>query len=145
MPKCIELLPCDWLISNLCYQAIEHIFLIKWPVSVYIYIYIYIYIIGVTEAVFLHCSYIKPLCWVGWAESIPITSAVSPHTLHFILPSKHTNSSSHFLSLSFHMWSSHCNYHPIRLAQSGASSFEAVVLIDWASPSCLSRTVWRHT
>ncbi len=24
MPKCIELLPCDWLISNLSYQAIEH-------------------------------------------------------------------------------------------------------------------------
>uniref|UniRef100_A0A8C1QT80 Ig-like domain-containing protein n=1 Tax=Cyprinus carpio TaxID=7962 RepID=A0A8C1QT80_CYPCA len=23
MPKCIELLPCDWMISNLCYQAIE--------------------------------------------------------------------------------------------------------------------------
>ncbi len=21
MPKCIELLPCDWLISNLCYQV----------------------------------------------------------------------------------------------------------------------------
>ncbi len=34
MPKCIELLPCDWLISNLCYQAIEHVYLIKWPVSV---------------------------------------------------------------------------------------------------------------
>ncbi len=36
MPKCIELLPCDWLISNLCYQAIEQVYLIKWPVSVYI-------------------------------------------------------------------------------------------------------------
>ncbi len=34
MPKCIELLPCDWLISNLCYQAIEQVYLIKWPVSV---------------------------------------------------------------------------------------------------------------
>ncbi len=44
MPKCIELLPCDWLISNLCYQAIKQVFLIKWPVSVYMYIYIYIYI-----------------------------------------------------------------------------------------------------
>ncbi len=51
MPKCIELLPCDWLISNLCYQAIEQVYLIKWMVSgvcmyicVYIYIYIYIYI-----------------------------------------------------------------------------------------------------
>ncbi len=31
MPKCTELLPCDWLISNLYYQAIE---------QVYIYIYI---------------------------------------------------------------------------------------------------------
>ncbi len=35
MPKCIELLPCDWLISNLCYQAIERVYLIKWPVSVF--------------------------------------------------------------------------------------------------------------
>ncbi len=44
MPKCIELLPCDWLISNLCYQAIEPVYLIKRPVCViYIYIYIYIY------------------------------------------------------------------------------------------------------
>ncbi len=34
-----ELLPCDWLISNLSYQATEHVYLIKWPVSVYIYIY----------------------------------------------------------------------------------------------------------
>ncbi len=33
MPKCIELLPCDWLISNLCCQAIEQLYLIKWPVS----------------------------------------------------------------------------------------------------------------
>ncbi len=48
MPKCIELLPCDWLISNLCYQAIEQVYLIKWPVCVCVcvcvYIYIYIYI-----------------------------------------------------------------------------------------------------
>ncbi len=44
MPKYIELLSCDWLISNLRYQAIEQVYLIKWPVSVYIYIYIYIYI-----------------------------------------------------------------------------------------------------
>ncbi len=36
--QCIELLPCDWLISNLCYQPIEQVYLIKWPVSVYIYI-----------------------------------------------------------------------------------------------------------
>ncbi len=35
MPKCIELLPCDRLISNLCYQAIEQVYLIKWPVSVF--------------------------------------------------------------------------------------------------------------
>ncbi len=35
MPKCIELLPWDWLISNLCYQAIEQMYLIKWPVSIY--------------------------------------------------------------------------------------------------------------
>ncbi len=33
----MELLPCDWLISNLCYQPIEQVYLIKWPVSVYIY------------------------------------------------------------------------------------------------------------
>ncbi len=36
MPKCIELLPCDWLIGNLCYKAIEQVYLIKWPVSVYV-------------------------------------------------------------------------------------------------------------
>ncbi len=36
MPKCIELLPCDWLISNMCYQAIEPVYLIKWLVSVYV-------------------------------------------------------------------------------------------------------------
>ncbi len=35
MPKCIELLPCDWLISNLCYHAIEQVYLIKWPVNVH--------------------------------------------------------------------------------------------------------------
>ncbi len=39
--KTISSLSCDWLISNLCYQAIEQVYLIKWPVSVYIYIYIY--------------------------------------------------------------------------------------------------------
>ncbi len=44
MPKCIELLPCDWMISNLCYQAIERVYLIKWPVSVYIYVCVCIYI-----------------------------------------------------------------------------------------------------
>ncbi len=44
MPKCIELLICDWMISNLYYQAIEQMHLIKWPVSVCVYIYIYIYI-----------------------------------------------------------------------------------------------------
>ncbi len=27
MPKLIELLPCDWLISYLCYQAIEQVYL----------------------------------------------------------------------------------------------------------------------
>ncbi len=32
MHKCIELLPCDWLIY-LCYQSIEQVYLIKWPVS----------------------------------------------------------------------------------------------------------------
>ncbi len=31
MPKYIELLSCDWLISDLCYQAIEQVSLIKWP------------------------------------------------------------------------------------------------------------------
>ncbi len=34
-----QLLTCDWLISNLYYQAIEQVYLIKWPVSVYVYIY----------------------------------------------------------------------------------------------------------
>ncbi len=31
----------DWLISHLCYQAIEHVYLRKWLVSVYIPVYIY--------------------------------------------------------------------------------------------------------
>ncbi len=35
MHKCIELLPCDWLIINLYYQSIEPVYLIKWPVCVY--------------------------------------------------------------------------------------------------------------
>ncbi len=43
MTKCIELLPCDWLIRNLCYQAFEQVYLIKWLVSVYIYIYVGLY------------------------------------------------------------------------------------------------------
>ncbi len=57
MPKCIELLPCDWLISNLCYQAIIQVYLIKFPatVCVYIYIYIYIYINAVKVSVFPKC------------------------------------------------------------------------------------------
>ncbi len=29
----IELCDCDWLISNLCYHAIEQVYLIKWPAS----------------------------------------------------------------------------------------------------------------
>ncbi len=48
MPKCIELLPCDWLISNVCYQAIEQVYLIKWSVSVCVYIYVYIYIYNIS-------------------------------------------------------------------------------------------------
>ncbi len=35
MPKCTELLPCDWLIRYLHEQAVEQVFLIKWLVSVY--------------------------------------------------------------------------------------------------------------
>ncbi len=51
MPKCIELLPCDWLISNLCYQAIEQVYLILWPVSVCIYIQQFIILLfGYTNA-----------------------------------------------------------------------------------------------
>ncbi len=42
MPKCIELLPCDWLISNLYYQAIEQVYLIKWPVSVFIFTFMHL-------------------------------------------------------------------------------------------------------
>ncbi len=30
----------------LCYQAIEQVYLLKWPVCIYIYIYIYIYTVG---------------------------------------------------------------------------------------------------
>ncbi len=38
--RCIELLPCDWMICNLFYQAIDQVYLIKWLVSVYICIYV---------------------------------------------------------------------------------------------------------
>ncbi len=36
MPKCIAFLPCDWLISYFYYQAIDQVYLIKCPVSVYV-------------------------------------------------------------------------------------------------------------
>ncbi len=42
MPKCIKLLPCDWLIRNLCYQAIEQVYLIKWPMSAGTYCCVFI-------------------------------------------------------------------------------------------------------
>ncbi len=56
MPKCIELLPCDWLISNLCYQAIEQVYLIKWPVSVYFMLHINIYFISLNSFMFFFSS-----------------------------------------------------------------------------------------
>ncbi len=40
MPECIELLPCDWLISNLCYQAGVPNKVARECMFVYIYIYI---------------------------------------------------------------------------------------------------------
>ena len=40
MPKCIKILPCDWLISYLCQQAIEQAYLIKWLVSVCVNVYL---------------------------------------------------------------------------------------------------------
>ncbi len=43
MPKCINLLPCDWLINNLCYQEIEQVYLIKCPMRVYTHTHTYIY------------------------------------------------------------------------------------------------------
>ncbi len=41
MLKCIELLPCDWLISNFCYQAVQACVPNK-VAGERIYIYIYI-------------------------------------------------------------------------------------------------------
>ncbi len=86
MPKCIELLQCDWLISNLCYQAIEQVYLIKWPVSVYIYIYIYtlnytfwvlintcIYSLWIFSSEFAYESYVKPM----WSHVKKILKACS--------------------------------------------------------------------
>ncbi len=52
MPKCIELLPCDWLISNLCYQAIEPVYLIKWPVSECVCVCVCVYILEVVTYVY---------------------------------------------------------------------------------------------
>ncbi len=42
----LQLLPCDWLIINLCYQATEQVYLIKWPLSVSHMAYVYELIIG---------------------------------------------------------------------------------------------------
>ncbi len=58
MPKCIELLPCDWLISNLCYQAIDQVHLIKWPMSVYVCVWlqIHVYVIVLIASVVLICT-----------------------------------------------------------------------------------------
>ncbi len=59
----IELLPCDWLISNLCYQAIEQVYLIKWLVSVY--------------CIIIKCKYLSHYKWTF--STIKCTSA-----LHFL-------------------------------------------------------------
>ncbi len=61
MPKYIELLPCDWLISNLCYQATEQVFLIKWPVSYILLHILYIYV---------YCStyILLQVCALGWVK-----------------------------------------------------------------------------
>ncbi len=76
MPKCIELLPCDWLISNLCYQAIEQVYLIKWPVSVYIYIYIYIYI------TFIYFYYY--LCFLTFNGGLLHNIKCQPDPFHYL-------------------------------------------------------------
>ncbi len=76
MPKCIEFLPCDWLISNLCYQAIEQVYLIKWPVSV---------CMGVTTIYFggdvLYSQY-----WKNTNLSPPIIGLLYCNMWHMICP-----------------------------------------------------------
>ncbi len=60
MPKCIELLSCDWLISSLCYQAIEQVYLIKWPVSIYmknvLCLYVKYIIYNVNIRIYIHVN-----------------------------------------------------------------------------------------
>ncbi len=55
--------PCDWLISNLCYQAIEQVYLINVQVSVnnfqvYNIIYLYIYSIYIYSYIIYRGIYI---------------------------------------------------------------------------------------
>ncbi len=97
MPNCIELLPCDWLISNLCYQAIEQVYLIKWPMSVYIYIYIYIYI----------CIYTQFA--VGLAQGVPGKSLLPTSTgIHLVLhPILQQSSTSFWYFSLFLSWASY--------------------------------------
>ncbi len=57
--KYIELLPCDWLIRIVCYQAIEQVYLIKWPVSV------------------CHCFWVKTLFQIPKSNSASLLSLLT--------------------------------------------------------------------
>ncbi len=62
MPKCIELLPCDWWICNLCYQSIEQVYLIKWPVSVCA-VYC-VYLLCIYKNTHMHVYICGKICYV---------------------------------------------------------------------------------
>ncbi len=88
MPKCTELLPCDWLISNLCYQAIEQVYLIKWLVSIYIYIYSHSVSLVLCELfnVIVVCL-AAILFFVHLDFWLIVCSSFSMNCLHIIFPS----------------------------------------------------------
>lgn len=56
MPKCIELLLCDWLNRYLHWQAVRQVYLLKWPVSAKVIVYYYC-----IDAIFI---IIYGICWI---------------------------------------------------------------------------------
>ncbi len=69
----------NWLISTLCYQAIEQVYLIKWPVSVYIYS-IYNFLTNFLIYIYI---YNFPLFQVAFVSPIHLTEAIY-FDFHFV-------------------------------------------------------------
>ncbi len=75
LTKFTELLPCDWLISNVCYQAIEQLYLIKWPGSLMFNVFNIIVLlliinfntcicICVCICIYMYCYYCRLICYL---------------------------------------------------------------------------------